>query len=95
MKNKKKLRTSVFSYSKSMANFEAFNWNISSSVNLFFLNGGAEIPKKPIEQMFFMLFNLDFLLVRLDTFFNKFLKDSMDVFYGTRTLKSIDYSKNN
>ena len=28
-------------------------------VNLFFLNG-AEIPKKPIEQMFFMLFNLDF-----------------------------------
>ena len=26
---------------------------------------------------------------------SKFLKDSMDVFYGTRTLKSIDYSKNN
>ena len=26
---------------------------------------------------------------------SKFLKDSMDVFYGTRTLKSIYYSKNN
>ena len=26
---------------------------------------------------------------------SKFLKDSMDIFYGTRTLKSIDYSKNN
>ena len=26
---------------------------------------------------------------------SKFLEDSMDVFYGIRTLKSIDYSKNN
>ena len=26
-----------FSYSKSIANFEAFRWNISSSINLLFL----------------------------------------------------------
>ena len=26
---------------------------------------------------------------------SKFLEDSMDVFYGIRTLKSIDYTKNN
>ena len=26
---------------------------------------------------------------------SKFLEDSMDAFYGIRTLKSIDYSKNN
>ena len=31
----------------------------------------------------------------LDTFFDKFLEDSVDVFYGTKGLKSIDYSKNN
>ena len=35
MKNEKKLHG--FSYSKIMANFEAFRWNISSSINLLFL----------------------------------------------------------
>ena len=35
MKNETKL--CGFSYSKNMANFEAFQWNISSSINLLFL----------------------------------------------------------
>ena len=37
-------------------------------------------------------------VITLDTFFDKFqkfLEDSVDVFYGTRSLKSIDYSKKN
>ena len=34
IKNEKKLHG--FSYSKNMANFESFRWNISSSINFFF-----------------------------------------------------------
>ena len=41
MKNEKHLHG--FSYSKIMANFEAFSWNISSSTNLSFLKS-ANVP---------------------------------------------------
>ena len=40
MNNEKKLLG--FSYSKNMANFEAFRWNISSSINLLFLKNFVE-----------------------------------------------------
>ena len=33
-----------FSYSKNLENFEAFCWNISSSINLLFLKSGIIIP---------------------------------------------------
>ena len=37
MKNNKKYLVFILWYSKSMANFVAFHWNISSSINLLFL----------------------------------------------------------
>ena len=35
--NEKRKKLHGFSYSKNRANFEAFHWNISSSINLLFL----------------------------------------------------------
>ena len=40
-KNEKKLRG--FMYSKNMAKFEVFCWNISSSINLFFLKSELQL----------------------------------------------------
>ena len=49
-KCKKKLRG--FSYSKSMANFEAFCWNISSSINLLFLkSASARYQKRGLKRL--------------------------------------------
>ena len=36
-RNEKRKKLHGFSYSKRMVNFEAFHWNISSSINLYFL----------------------------------------------------------
>ena len=49
MRNKKKLHG--FSYSKNIANFEAFHWNISSSINLLFLK--SDIYGKAVAHIFF------------------------------------------
>ena len=53
------------------------------------------IVTPPLGLLFLLTY---YLLGILDTFFQQIsiiLEYSVDVFYGTRTLKSIDYSKNN
>ena len=39
-----------FSFSNNMANFEAFRWNISSSINLLFLKSDAQTKLKNFNQ---------------------------------------------
>ena len=48
-RNEKRKKLHGFSYSKSIANFEAFRWNISSSINFLFLKSDIRYTYSQID----------------------------------------------
>ena len=77
-----------FSYSKSMANFEVFRWNISSSINLLFLK--SAILAYRISNFVATLFYIT--LVECKIFIHKYLP-RYSVFFPQNRILNLYYSR--